>query len=195
MADETRKITARERRFAELFARNGNATKSAKLAGYNVKGAREQGYRLRQIPEVLAEIERQRAIIRAEDGITAERLERELKKIALADITDFEVDEHGKLTSKKPGMTGAISSLKVKRKTRSDARGNDEHEVETTITLWDKRGAIKDLGISRGLAVKPVAAGPTQTVSVNVKPWVEIVAEAAKTAEADKAEDTSNDDL
>lgn len=46
MADETKKLTAKEQRFVEEYCKDCNATQAAIRAGYSEKGAKVQGHRL-----------------------------------------------------------------------------------------------------------------------------------------------------
>ena len=51
-------MTNKQKKFVENYLKTMNAAQAAKLAGYEEKSAKSQGYKLRQIPEIKEAIEK-----------------------------------------------------------------------------------------------------------------------------------------
>lgn len=83
-------LSARQIKFCELYAFSGEGAKSYVGAGYSeTKGAKQSAYDLLKKPEISAYIDQLREEHLQNSDINAERLIRELKGIAFANITDF----------------------------------------------------------------------------------------------------------
>jgi len=75
-------LNRKQRRFAQEYVIDLNATQSAIRAGYSKRSAYSQGQRLLKHAEVQAEIQQKRNEIAAKNDITIERVLQELAKIA-----------------------------------------------------------------------------------------------------------------
>ena len=64
------KLTQKELRFSIAYASNGNATESAKLAGYAVPSASQAGHKLLKKSSVIKEIEKRVEDFQIAQGIT-----------------------------------------------------------------------------------------------------------------------------
>ena len=64
------KLTQKELRFSIAYASNGNATESAKLAGYAVPSASQAGHKLMRKSSVIREIEKRVEDFQIAQGIT-----------------------------------------------------------------------------------------------------------------------------
>ena len=69
---QKRKLNARQVKFIEAYIETGNATKSAIKAGYSEKSAAQQGSKLANTKQILAEISRRQAKVSQKTDITAE---------------------------------------------------------------------------------------------------------------------------
>lgn len=84
MAQPRAKFTDRVLKFIAAFAANGNATQSAKDAGYSEKTAYSQGNRLLKNADIQAEIAKRRERIAAKLEITREKVLNDLEAARIA---------------------------------------------------------------------------------------------------------------
>jgi phage terminase small subunit len=127
-------------RFAWEYPIDCNGTAAAIRAGYSPKTAKQMAYKLLQDPRVKAAIKKAQADVAERAGLSAVMVAVELKRIALADMTDF-VDwgPHG---------------VRLKDCEAEEVDGRVVAEVSETVTetggskrikLHDKLGAISQL--------------------------------------------------
>ena len=95
------KVTKRQQRFAEEFAKDANATQAAVRAGFSKKAAKQQGARLLTYVDVQAAIATLRAPVIASLGITLEG-----HLLTLAELRD---------EAKRLGQIGAAVAAEVAR--------------------------------------------------------------------------------
>jgi phage terminase small subunit len=143
----------RHRRFAEEYLVDLNATQAAIRAGYSEKTARAQGSRLLTNVDVLSAIEDGKAKRAAKVEITAERVLREIARVALLDPRKL-FDESGNLkspTELDDDTAAVLSSLEVFEEFAG--RGELRESIGTTrkIKLWDKVSALTLLSKHLGL--------------------------------------------
>jgi phage terminase small subunit len=140
-------LNEKQRRFAEEYLIDLNATQAAIRAGYSTKTADRQGHRLLKNAEIQAAVtEGQRRRLRRVE-VNQDTVLRELLRIATADIRNlFHPD--GRL--KKPeelddDTAAAIASIEVVVR---PVAGSDGEEVEHVAKLkaWDKPRALEMLG-------------------------------------------------
>ena len=93
-------LTERQARFAQLYAREGNASKAAREAGYSIRNAYNIGPKLTKKPSVAAAIQALRAeLVKAGEAKPVEVIA-QLQRQALGDMTDLLVKrEHQPLDS------------------------------------------------------------------------------------------------
>lgn len=89
-------LTAKREKFAIEYLVDLNATAAAKRAGYSEKSAVDIGPRLLKDPDVLALIEKRRVKISEKTGLTVEKLDEHLTRIAFSDLGRM-FDEQGEL--------------------------------------------------------------------------------------------------
>ena len=140
-------LNPRQQRFCEEYLIDLNATQAAIRAGYAVKTATEQASRLLTNVNVSREIEKLQAIQSRRTGITADRVIRELAKIAFVDPDRIiDVSDGTVKPNTTPDDRAAIQGVKVKY-SNSDTGYSSEHEVK----LYDKTKALELLGKHLGL--------------------------------------------
>lgn len=116
-----KKLTAKQKLFADEYLVDLNATQAAIRAGYSKKTAQRIGSEILSKPLVQAEIQKRQGRIQNKLEITQEKIVRELASIAFANGADFaEVIELGDFQSVKfkgtesmaPEKRAAIASIK-----------------------------------------------------------------------------------
>jgi phage terminase small subunit len=140
-------MTTKQKRFCEEYLIDLNATQAAIRAGYSPKSAHSIATENLQKPAVRAHIDQALAEQSRRTGVTADRVVRELARVAFAnsqDVIDFDS------ATIKPDATrddtAAISSVKVKTIPMPDGDG-----VEREIKMADKLKALELLGRRLGL--------------------------------------------
>lgn len=140
-------MTSKQERFCEEYMIDLNATQAAIRAGYSVEAAGAIGAENLKKPQIRTRIDRALAEQSKRTGVTADRVVRELAKVAFAnsqDVIDFD-----NATIKSDAAredTAAISSVKVKTIPMPDGDG-----VEREIRMADKLKALELLGRRLGL--------------------------------------------
>ena len=137
-------LTAKQRRFVEEYLVDVNGAAAARRAGFSVRSAERQAVELLNKTHVAAAIalamdERARRC-----GIKADRVLKELARIAFADIGDV-FDERGRLrpAAEIPeDARRAVASLETV--TRFGGRGEDGEQTGVTcrVRLFDKVAAL-----------------------------------------------------
>ena len=156
-------LNPKQQRFCEEYMIDLNATQAAIRAGYAVKTAQEQASRLLSNVMVSREIEKLQAIQSRRTGITADRVIRELAKIAFVDPnrvidpTDGTVRDNANAEDR-----AAIQSVKVKR-FETDTGSSAENEVK----LYDKTKALELLGKHLGLFSDKVDLNVSQPIVIS----------------------------
>ena len=89
-------LNERQRKFAEEYIKDGNATKAALSAGYSEKTAPQIGYGLLKLPHVAAEIARLTGRNEKKSALTAEKVMAKLNNLVDFDPAQC-VDADGKL--------------------------------------------------------------------------------------------------
>lgn len=138
------RLTEKQQRFCEEYLIDLNATQAAIRAGYSPRTANEQGARL------LANVSISKAIAQAmaersrRTGVSADRVVRELARIAFANAGDLIDASDATLKSDAvPDDLAAIQSIKVK--------DLGDLGVEREIRLADKLKALELLGRHLGI--------------------------------------------
>lgn len=140
-------MTNKQKRFCEEYMIDLNATQAAIRAGYSAKTANEQGAQLLAKLSIRARIDVALAEQSKRTGVTADRVVRELAKVAFVnsqDVIDF--DSATIKSDAARDDTAAISSVKVKTIPMPDGDG-----VEREIKMADKLKALELLGRRLGL--------------------------------------------
>ena len=115
-------ITEKQKKFAEEYLIDLNATQAAIRAGYSPKRASEQGYQLLQKTTVSKEIEKAMAERSRRTGINQDRVIRELARIAFVNPKDvINSDDASVKENASEDDLACIQSVKVK--TMDGAKG------------------------------------------------------------------------
>lgn len=140
-------ITEKQKKFAEEYLIDLNATQAAIRAGYSPKRASEQGYQLLQKTTVSKEIEKAMAERSRRTGINQDRVIRELARIAFVNPKDvINSDDASVKENASEDDLACIQSVKVK--TMDGAKGKS---VEREIRLNDKMKALELFGKHLGM--------------------------------------------
>ena len=140
-------MTAKQKRFVEEYLVDLNATQAAIRAGYSPQTAYSIGSELLKKPEIRARVDKAMAAQSRRTGINADRVVRELARVALANADDI-IDADS--ATIKGGVsrddTAAIASVRVKTVPTADGTS-----VEREIKLHDKLKALEQLGRHLGM--------------------------------------------
>lgn len=141
------RITDKQKKFVDEYLIDLNATQAAIRAGYSPRTAQEQSARLLSNVMVSEAIEKAQAAQSRRTGITADRVIRELARIAFVNAPDVIDPESATVhPSAERDDLAAIQSIKVKR-SESETGSSEEHEVK----LCDKLRALELLGKHLGM--------------------------------------------
>jgi len=140
-------LTQKQKRFCEEYLVDLNATQAAIRAGYSPDTAYSIGAENLKKPEIRARIDKAMAERSKRTGVNAERVLRELAKIAFVNAPDvIDLDKAVVLDSATPDDTAAISGVKVKRSITDSGE-----TIEREIKLSDKIKALELLGKHLGM--------------------------------------------
>lgn len=149
------KLTAKQQRFVEEYLIDLNATQAAIRAGYSPATAGAIGSENLKKPEIRAHIDKALAERSKRTGINADRVVRELARIALvnpANVINF--DEATVREDASEDDLAAISSVKVKTIPTEDGE-----IVEREVRFYDKNRALELLGKHLGMFKEMVELG------------------------------------
>lgn len=166
-------MTNKQKRFCEEYLIDLNATQAAVRAGYSTSTAGAIGAENLKKPQIRACIDKSLAEQSKRTGVTADRVVRELAKVAFVnsdDVVDFDSATVKPDASKDD--TAAIASVRVKTIPTKDGDG-----VEREIKLADKLKALELLGKRYGLF--------TDNVNVSGGGVVQIVDDIPSTSKTD----------
>lgn len=145
-------LNDKQLRFIDEYMIDLNATQAAIRAGYSPRTAKAQGARLLTNVNLRARLDEKLAETSKRTGVNADRVVRELARIALGDLTDIVDVDEGKI---KDGVSrddrAAISSVRIKRTTRTDKDGAEEVTIDREIKLCNKIDALELLGKHLGM--------------------------------------------
>lgn len=137
-------MTKKQKRFAEEYLIDLNATQAAIRAGYSPDTAKEIGCENLTKPNIRACVDREMAERSKRTGVNADRVVRELAKIAFVNAADVINAKDATLRNDaSEDDTAAIQSVKVK------TFGDDGLERE--IKMADKLKALELLGKHLGM--------------------------------------------
>ena len=142
----------RDQRFCEEYLIDLNARRAALRAGFSPATARNASAWIKPHsptkPAMRAEIDRLMAERSRRTGVSADRVVRELARIAFADVTDV-MDLAASDVREDIGRDDSAALAKIKRKRTSDG-------VECEIHMHDKNRALELLGKHLGLFTENV---------------------------------------
>lgn len=167
-----KRLTRKQQRFCEEYLIDLNATQAAIRAGYSVASAGSIGNEVLQKPEIRARIDAAMAERSKRAGINADRVLRELGRIAFVnpkDVIDLNTAEVLPGTSEDD--LAVIAGMKVKYVPRKEFDENGDASVETAIErevrLCDKLKALELCGRHLGMFKDNPEANIPLTVVIN----------------------------
>lgn len=136
-------MTKKQKLFVEEYLIDLNATQAAIRAGYSTDSAKEIGCENLTKPNIREAIDKAMAERSRRTGISQDRVLQELAKIGFAKITDVVDPETAKiLQNAKEEDLACIQSIKIKP---------NEWGTEREVKLYDKKGALVDIGKHLGM--------------------------------------------
>lgn len=142
-----KKLTERQEMFIKEYLIDLNATQAAIRAGYEANSAQEQSSRLLSNVMIKSRVDEEIAKRSRRTGITADRVLRELARIAFANARDVIDFDNGRVRDDATeDDTAAVSIVRVK-KTRQGEFESTEYEVR----MADKDKALDKLGKHLGM--------------------------------------------
>ena len=158
---------ARYEKFVQERAKGLSIDAAYAAAGFNPN--RSNASRLSQRPEVQERLAEVLGNIAEKVGITQARVLEELARIGFSDIRKL-FTEHGhirRVEDLDDDAAAALSSVEVvTRRVPGSDRVDPEYESVTKIKLWDKKGALVDIGKHLGM-FKETPPEPPQ-VNINI---------------------------
>jgi phage terminase small subunit len=140
-------MTDRQEKFCNEYLIDLNSTAAAIRAGYSVKSARQIGNENLTKPYIRARVDAAMAEQSKRTGINADRVVRELARVAFVDLTDLiDTDTAAVKPNATRDDTAAIAGIRVKTST-----GVGGDSVEREVKLCDKLKALELLGRHLGL--------------------------------------------
>ena len=135
-------MTNKQKRFCEEYLIDLNATQAAIRAGYSPDSAASIGSENMQKPDIRARIDKAMAERSKRTGVNADRVIRELARVAFINANDvIDIDSATLKSNASEDDTAAIASVKVKTIPTTDGVG-----MEREIKLADKLKALELLG-------------------------------------------------
>jgi phage terminase small subunit len=168
-----RPLTAKQRRFVEEYCTDWNGTQAAIRAGYAKRSAQQIATENLLKPVIQQAIGKELDRLTEETGVTAEKVLRELGRIAFSDLRDLFVwsEEHAAfipsrdLTEEEAAVISEIQSETITTNIGSEEDGISETRVKLKMKTYDKLGALDKLSRHLGLFKDTVE----HTGSVEVK--------------------------
>lgn len=137
------KLTEKQKRFVEEYLIDLNATQAAIRAGYGARNADQQGHQLLKKTSVADAIAAAKAERSRRTGICADRVLRELARLAFVDPTDVVDFDTGEVRPDACADDRAVlAGVKIK---------DTEKGTEREVRLTDKLRALELLGRHLGL--------------------------------------------
>lgn len=140
-------MTEKQKRFCEEYLIDLNATQAAIRAGYSTESAYAIGSENMKKPQIRARVDKAIAEQSKRTGINADRVVRELARIALLNpknVINFE--DATVLSNASDDDLAAVASVRVKIIPTADGEG-----IEREVKLYDKGKALEQLGRHLGM--------------------------------------------
>ncbi len=156
-------MVKKRERFVDEYLIDLNATQAAIRAGYSPKTAYSIGHELMKIPEVRARIDTAMAERSKRTGINADRVLRELGRIAFVNPTDLIDPENGSVRDAATEEDrAAIAAIRVKQIPTEAGMG-----VEREVRMADKLKALELCGKHLGMFRDDPDSNAPLTVVIN----------------------------
>lgn len=155
-------MTDKQERFCEEYLVDLNATQAAIRAGYSNKFANSNVQKLLQNTAIRARIDAALAKQSKRTGVTADRIVRELAKVAFANSQDVvNYDDATIKADAERDDTAAVASVRVKTIPTKDGDG-----VEREVKMHDKLKALELLGRRCGMFTDNVNLSGERVVQI-----------------------------
>ena len=155
-------MNVKQKRFCAEYLVDLNATQAAIRAGYSPASAGSIGYELRKKPDIRARIDKGIAEQERRTGINADRVLRELGRIAFVSAPDLvNMDDATLKDGASADDLAAIASVKVK--TIPGPMGDG---FEREIRLADKLKALELIGKHLGMFTDKVELNAVEAVQI-----------------------------
>lgn len=155
-------MTEKQKRFCDEYLIDLNATQAAIRAGYSPDSAGDIGSENLKKPDIRARIDKAIAEQSKRTGVNADRVVRELAKIAFVNAPNaVNLNDATVRKDADPNDTAAIASVKVKTIPTEGGLG-----VEREIRFADKTRALELLGKHLGMFTDKVAIDTTAAVQI-----------------------------
>jgi phage terminase small subunit len=157
---EPKLLSPRRQRFVNEYLIDLNGTQAAIRAGYSPAAAQEQASRLLSFAMVKEEIARKQAELAMKSAITAEKVLKELGKIAFCDARKL-YDQYGNLKPIQELDDDAAACLAGIETESKSCKGRDEEDEDAQVIVttlrkvkrWDKVKALELIGKQLGMFV------------------------------------------
>lgn len=143
--DKKFNLPVKQKKFAEFFVETGNATDSARRAGYKESSVSEQGYNLKQNPKIQKYIDYLLKQQQRRTQADADKIVEELAMVGFANIQDY-YDEKGQIKNIQSLKREASAAIKSIKETRHELQDGQIVKVIREFTLHDKLRALENLG-------------------------------------------------
>lgn len=149
-------LNHRQRRFADEYLVDGNATQAAIRAGYSEKTAYSQGSRLLKNDEVLSRVREGQEKLAERTQIDAERVMREYARMGFADMTSLaswggKMVEFVQSEELSPDDSAAVAEVSSERRQFYKDGDLVGETLTTRLKLHDKKGALDAMAKRLGL--------------------------------------------
>jgi phage terminase small subunit len=179
------KLSDRQEKFVEEYAKSLIGSEAARKAGYSVKGANVTGSQLLTNPSIKERLRQKMEERIAAANISQESILREIAKIAFSDVKDISSWSDNRLEfMDSENIPNEVSAGIQTITTKSSEFGND-----MSIKMHDKLKALEMLGKQAGLFAS------CKQLEANVTIAGRLGIEANVKAEIRKLEDFSDDEL
>lgn len=141
-------LTEKQERFCQEYMKDLNGTQAAIRAGYAENSAQEQSSRLLSKDIVWRRVEELKAAQSKRVQISADEILLELKRLALADVSQA-FDEMGGLKPLKEipeDVRRSISGLEVNELFEGSGDQKTAIGIARKVKFWDKNKALENLG-------------------------------------------------
>jgi len=138
-------LNTRGAKFVTKFLACGNATSSAKKAGYSEHTAYSIAHEILKKPEIAAAVQAGLDAIAHRCEIAADKIVKDLTAVAFSNVSNYEFDDDGYVQLVEGAPPESVLALQcVKRKKRTLSDGSVV--IESEFRLWDKLAALQLLG-------------------------------------------------
>ena len=168
------RLSNKQKMFCREYIIDFNATQAYIRAGYSAKTAGQAADRLLKNVKIQAFLNKLIAERAARVEITADSVVRELAKIGFSNMDDYSTwggDSNRLIESSELSrdQKAAVSEVQTDRTVRYGKDGEKIEDIKTKIKLYDKKGALVDIGRHLGIFEKDNKDSLMQDITINVE--------------------------